>query len=902
MTRAGAALVVVAIWTLWLQRLFSIFITLSAVVSSSAFLHQGRPRNKFGSRFGIQQPLILQSTDALVMSLVAKSPTTNAFQKPIMTSSTATTTTDSNPSSSSPLPLEKEEPALPCDLSSSPYRRRLQEEGYCLVPSILTTNECQDAMSCIWDFVQDTSNFQIIPRDPTTWTMTHGWPSRHGTFQFHGAGWLLGTVHEWLAKRIFEPLYATHELYSSKEGFQLVTSSSTSSSSIATTTMNTTPSLFATDTDKDRQSSQDQEKMLVIPLSPQDESTSPTTNNSPLWIRSLTALSRGGTEHGHVYIHLRRRQEDSLSLHRIPMGVGDVLLYRSDISLVYGWLSNTDLTNATTTCQDTTTKQVPAFLHCTMAPTTTTTGSSFQRQQPNLAQLKIEAYKQRQTGTFHPYQEIWTTTTTTTTIDRNSVPLGRNYYRTSPPLVTRRQAELYGLVPYPLEENKLNDDLWWKEQSQRALIRGVRFQGIESDDDNDDTRVKRRPCPAQAIQVDTDDPHLLAGQDKYLGGVASLCGRYIYGVPGSASRVLRISTEPQGKMDWIGPNFLGKFKWLRGVEVPASAMSASVQDEYPFGCCIALSCNHLSFLKINPATNHVSIFGQEVLEKECTQVDGWYYHGGNLAKNGWIYCIPANARQVCKVNPSTEQVMMIGPVFDAGGQKWFGGIIGSDECIYGIPHNNAEGVLKIDPKTDEVSLLEGTDGPLPRGNWKWHGGLRAGHKIIGFPNNSDQLLIINCQTSTVYTIGDSSILQSGRHRIPQDGRYKYLGGALTRDGRYAYMFPCDAERVLRLDCATDELRLIGPPLLDGENKFQNGFCGRDGCLYGIPQRAMGVLRITPAGKDGLEEDHVDIIPCGDNLLGVKDKFEGGVLGVDGCIYCIPMRAKACVKIVPPMEN
>lgn len=93
------------------------------------------------------------------------------------------------------------------------------------------------------------------------------------------------------------------------------------------------------------------------------------------------------------------------------------------------------------------------------------------------------------------------------------------------------------------------------------------------------------------------------------------------------------------------------------------------------------------------------------------------------------------------------------------------------------------------------------------------------------------------------------------------------------DKRYAYLFPCDAEQVLRVDCHTDELKLIGPSLLDGINKFQNGFCGRDGCLYGIPQRATGVLRVVPGGaSDG--EDHVDLIPCGENMLSVKDKFEG----------------------------
>lgn len=38
---------------------------------------------------------------------------------------------------------------------------------------------------------------------------------------------------------------------------------------------------------------------------------------------------------------------------------------------------------------------------------------------------------------------------------------------------------------------------------------------------------------------------------------------------------------------------------------------------------------------------------------------------------------------------------------------------------------------------------------------------------------------------------------------------------------------------------TDELKLVGPRMTEGENKFQNGFVGRDGCIYGkIPMTEM----------------------------------------------------------------
>jgi hypothetical protein len=80
------------------------------------------------------------------------------------------------------------------------------------------------------------------------------------------------------------------------------------------------------------------------------------------------------------------------------------------------------------------------------------------------------------------------------------------------------------------------------------------------------------------------------------------------------------------------------------------------------------------------------------------------------------------------------------------------------------------------------------------------------------------------------------------------------------------------------------------------------------CLFlGIPQRSSGVLRIVPPGikrwnyqGDELpcNEEIVDVMYCGDEMVNCKDKFEGGVLGLDGSIYCIPLRAKSFVKVVP----
>ena len=88
----------------------------------------------------------------------------------------------------------------------------------------------------------------------------------------------------------------------------------------------------------------------------------------------------------------------------------------------------------------------------------------------------------------------------------------------------------------------------------------------------------------------------------------------------------------------------------------------------------------------------------------------------------------------------------------------------------------------------------------------------------------------------------------------------------------------------KIQTDTDRLELIGPPLLEGENKFQNGFEGR---------MSSPSVHWNPVGRP----DHR---PCGyhampGNMAHTKEKFEGGVVGGDDCL---PLRAKACVKIVP----
>eukprot|EP00986_Skeletonema_menzelii_P010527 scaffold5150_cov133-Skeletonema_menzelii.AAC.1 len=162
--------------------------------------------------------------------------------------------------------------------SSSAILHDLQTKGYHLLPSILTTEECSEAMAQLWEFVQDVSGGTVLQDDPRSWYSKEEitllldchdgvdksvvgqslykqeedvmieaaeemkddmdpWPytgSNHHQAAQHnnndnnmmmmmmqslGAGYLLGNLREVLATRVFAPLFGTEELLCSKEGF-----------------------------------------------------------------------------------------------------------------------------------------------------------------------------------------------------------------------------------------------------------------------------------------------------------------------------------------------------------------------------------------------------------------------------------------------------------------------------------------------------------------------------------------------------------------------------------------------------------------------------------------------------------------------------------------------------------
>jgi len=73
-------------------------------------------------------------------------------------------------------------------------------------------------------------------------------------------------------------------------------------------------------------------------------------------------------------------------------------------------------------------------------------------------------------------------------------------------------------------------------------------------------------------------------------------------------------------------------------------------------------------------------------------------------------------------------------------------------------------------------------------------------------------------------------------------------------------------------------------------------------LYGLPQSAIGILRIIPANNND-EEDHVDVMHCGNELVGCHQKFVSGQNHKNnGSIYGLPFLPRSGVLKISTAPN
>ena len=363
----------------------------------------------------------------------------------------------------------------------------IQTDGYIVLPNILSKEECLVELSRLWDYVEATSP-GVSRDDPNSWypppiiddsttqhdettdnntTSNHlydndpwphsGWGFLPDMSQSFQAGWVFSSLRERLADRIFEPLFGTRELHSSKEGF---TFHRPTALGVATNGA-THPVLHR---ERPRVCGKVQAKAMGEHF---DQCSAHTglqcIQSSTCFIDQDTDGADGCFQcwpgshvyHAEMTKNIWRGRSDwcpltdkellvleglGMSAKKIPVNAGDVILWRSDL------------------------------VHCGVGPSLPSTGFravSYTAMLPasmtpkDVLEGKLEEYLTMQTGDHRPNVKSRhfapPKKKEKSHHQRDGVKFARGkYFVDGPPILTLRQAELYGLVPYNCDSNNLD--------------------------------------------------------------------------------------------------------------------------------------------------------------------------------------------------------------------------------------------------------------------------------------------------------------------------------------------------------------------------------------------------------------------------------------------------------------
>lgn len=294
---------------------------------------------------------------------------------------------------------------------------------------------------------------------------------------------------------------------------------------------------------------------------------------------------------------------------------------------------------------------------------------------------------------------------------------------------------------------------------------------------------------------------LLKGRHKWLGGAYHPEDCCVYGIPSHSGHVICLSpnnTEEDYTINFLPlPSAIAtpkkdkshQFKWLRGII--ANDVLFGIPAWFDGVLTVDLSAWR-KWRDVNPesriADEELSDEFINILPLPNSDADDkiqnkrWMWHGAALnAEKSAIYCIPSNADRVLKVDLMTMRTSYL-PI-PASSQltlsnKWYGGILGNDNAIYGVPYA-AGSVLRIDANRDTVSLL----GEYGTNQYNWHGGILANGNIYAFPAHSDEVLKID----TAKDLGEQDRIstlpiQRADYDVDKAERYKWLGGSMGSDG------------------------------------------------------------------------------------------------------------------------
>jgi hypothetical protein len=127
-----------------------------------------------------------------------------------------------------------------------------------------------------------------------------------------------------------------------------------------------------------------------------------------------------------------------------------------------------------------------------------------------------------------------------------------------------------------------------------------------------------------------------------MSGILGPSGRFVFGIPCNASRVLCIDTESL-TVQLIGDTFSSEWKWVDG----------GIGGD---NCIYCIPRNHTHVLRIDPvamATSLLPVLGADLS-------GNWAWNRGCAGTDGCVYGTPGHSKYVLRIDPFARSASIVG--------------------------------------------------------------------------------------------------------------------------------------------------------------------------------------------------------------------------------------------------
>jgi len=302
---------------------------------------------------------------------------------------------------------------------------------------------------------------------------------------------------------------------------------------------------------------------------------------------------------------------------------------------------------------------------------------------------------------------------------------------------------------------------------------------------------------------------------------------------------------------------------------------ASNGTVYGIPACSGSNPHNGRLLEVDPTSGSTSSVGSNI----GGMFEWW---GGVVGQDGTIYGVPHDAQYMFSFDPDSRQssFLAIENFFLGSSQKFSGGVTANNGIIYFIP-SSYKRVVRFDP-SNQFNPLSVIGNDYGIDEWKWSGGvLGPDGNIYCVPYDSfqvTQVLKINPNNDSTSLIGEAYA-----------GSLKWFGGALAKDGNI-YACPHNANKILQIKIEDGSTNLVGPDLGNTFGRWSGFVEGSDGFLYGTPYMSDDLLRFDPISHNAT------LFPLDENMQGFQKWRGNGVLADNGSIYFAPYFANQVLEI------